>query len=197
MSTNDDWQSAEVDYQESAPPAAKFPQVGSSFEGTILAGWRQQATVYGTGEPRFHRDGQPIMQLVLLTAPDEPDCADDWQGVRRLYIDKLGLREGLKSALRQTGAVKPQPGGRIAVERGPADSKTNAHTFAIVYLPREENPRIPTNAREVLDRWQHLIPAKSDERTALSARAPRPVNQPETAAASPGLLYLRRMREAL
>lgn len=197
MSTNDSsWHGVEIDYPDSAPPAVKFPHVGSAFHGTILAGWLQQATVCGTSEPRFSRRGQPIMQLVLLVIPDEQELDDSWHSVRRLYIDKRGLREGLKAALRQTGATRPQPGGRISVERGPADPTTSAHTFAIVYSSREKNAHIPANAKALVDRWQHLLPEKhcvraaQPERTHGARLRPSPGQRP-AAGASPGLLYLR------
>ena len=90
-----------------APPAVKFPEIGTAVSGEISHVFARQATDFDTKEPKFWDDGNPVMEpVIILAGPD---------GLQTLYCGSAGLRAALREACRDAG-VGLRPGGYLAVK---------------------------------------------------------------------------------
>lgn len=95
-------------------PAAKFPAVGATVKGTVVASEVMQQTDYATNQPKFYEDGKPMQQVVitLQTADRDPDIDGD-EGLRKLYV-RGQMTAAVRDALRAAGA-KLERDGILAV----------------------------------------------------------------------------------
>ncbi len=96
----------QTEIDRSAGNTAKFPNVGDSVAGTIVDGYQSQQTDYNTGEPKFWKDGNPMMQqvIVLDTGEEEPT---------KLYA-KGQMWQAIRDAVRQSGGSIAK-GGKLGV----------------------------------------------------------------------------------
>ena len=101
-------QTADDFLNESAPPAAKFPDVGSTVDGDVIAAKVGVARKVGTSEPDTWEDGTPKRQLLV-------DLRTDSNGDVRLYC-KEAMRVAIREAVQATGG-KLADGGRLTVKR--------------------------------------------------------------------------------
>lgn len=107
-------------------PSAKFPAIGALVAGRIAT----QPTVeqqrdYTTGELKFWKDGNPMMQLVVTLATNDrsPEITDD-DGTRRLYV-KGQMKTAIQQAVKTAGARGLEVGGVLTVRYvsdGPQDN---------------------------------------------------------------------------
>ena len=105
--------------------SAKFEDTGDVVRGKIVAKAMRQQTDFTTKEPKFWKDGSPMMQLVVTLQTDEndPEIEDD-NGQRNLYV-RYKLQEAVKAAVKKAGASKLDIGGELAVK----------------FVSREKNPK--------------------------------------------------------
>lgn len=95
-------------------PACKFPTIGTTAKGTIVASQvTQQTDIKGT--PKTFDDGNPMQQVVITLQTDLRDPAiNDDQGLRKLYV-KGQMQAAIRDALRAAGA-RLEAGGILAVQ---------------------------------------------------------------------------------
>lgn len=98
--------------------AVKFDNVNEGASGYIVAQidprtgaqvpyTESQQTDYTTKEPKTYKDGNPIMQaVVLLQTEDRADDDDD--GQRTLYVNKTRMKRAIQKALKE--AINPATG---------------------------------------------------------------------------------------
>lgn len=97
-------------------PSAKFPAIGTSYSGRITEKPDvQQQRDFNSGEPKFWKDGNPMMQLVVTiqTEHRDPEVADD-DGRRRLFV-KGQLKQAVADAVRRSGGRGLEVGGTLTV----------------------------------------------------------------------------------
>jgi hypothetical protein len=89
--------------------SATFNNIGDSYTGTVISSPREmQQRDLESGEPKFYKDGNPMMQTVIeiQTAQRDPeDDADD--GVRVLYMKGQRIA-ALRNAIRTAGIKSRQ-----------------------------------------------------------------------------------------
>ena len=100
-------------------PACKFPTIGTTVTGEIIAPPEvQQQTEIGTGKPLTFDDGKPRMQLVITIQTDlrDPEIDDD-DGKRRVFVTGTKASEGggMLGAFKRAGITDPQVGGTLTV----------------------------------------------------------------------------------
>jgi hypothetical protein len=97
-------------------PSAKFGGYGVTVGGRITepAQVQQQRDVQ-TGEKKFWKDGNPMMQLVVTVQTDQRDpmLADD-DGRRRLFV-KGQMKTAIQDAVKLAGARGLEVGGHLQV----------------------------------------------------------------------------------
>lgn len=93
--------------ESSGPPAAKFPEVGSTVKGDVISASVRNARRFGTGEPDTWDDGTPKRQLVVDIRTESGDL--------RLYC-KEALRVAIRDAVQATGA-RLADGGTLTCKR--------------------------------------------------------------------------------
>lgn len=119
--------------------AAKFPTIGTTVKGTVVASEVTQQTDFATGELKFwDKDKQqPKMQAVITLQTDERDPAiEDDDGQRKLYV-KGQMTAALRDALKAVGA-KLDIGGTLAVkyvEDKPVDKGNPQKIYRAQYKP--------------------------------------------------------------
>ncbi|MFA7265112.1 MAG: hypothetical protein WC054_02270 [Candidatus Nanopelagicales bacterium] len=94
-------------------PALKFDGVGETHSGTVLGASAKQVTDFTTGEPKFFKNGDPQMQIILELQTDQRNGVDD-DGMRRLYVKGAMLSEARK-AIARAGARTFEAGARVRV----------------------------------------------------------------------------------
>lgn len=98
-------------------PTATFKDapIGRKYVGKILASEVTQQTEMKTGEPKFWKDGNPMMQAVITIQTDERnlDIEDD-DGQRRLFV-KGEMQKAVREAIKESGAKGLEVGGLLAV----------------------------------------------------------------------------------
>ena len=100
-------------------PAAKFPAIGTTVTGKIVAPAEvQQQSEIGSGKPLFFDDGKPRMQLVITIQTDQrdPEISDD-DGKRRVFVTGTKASEGggMLGAFKRAGITDVQVGGTLTV----------------------------------------------------------------------------------
>ena len=128
--------------------AVKFEAANQGVSGVIvgqagangqLAPYLEtQQTDYTTKELAFYKDGNPIMQaVILLQTEDRVDSDDD--GQRTVYVNKTRMKRAIQHALRDAGAPDLAVGGVLTLwMTGTEKSKgggSDAKTFAAQYQP--------------------------------------------------------------
>ena len=100
---------------QSGAPAAKFPEIGTTVKGTVIAAEVKQQTDMDTGQPLTWDNGDPRMQLIVTLQTDErdPDLNDD-DGTRRLFA-KGNMLTAIKAAVKKANA-RLEPGGTLVVK---------------------------------------------------------------------------------
>ncbi len=99
-----------------APTATfKDASIGRKYVGKIIASEVTQQTEMKTGEPKFWKDGNPMMQAVITIQTDERnlDIEDD-DGQRRLFV-KGEMQKAVRDAIKESGAKGLEVGGMLAV----------------------------------------------------------------------------------
>jgi hypothetical protein len=98
-------------------PAAKFPTVGTTIEGQIIDTTVSQQRDFATGDLKFWKSGDPMMQAVITVQTDQrdPEIADD-DGQRRLFVSSRAMREAVRDAVKAAGAKLIEPGGTIKIQ---------------------------------------------------------------------------------
>lgn len=124
-----------------------------TWEGEILELAKKQATTYnpdapGTGEPRFWKDGSPMMQRWITLQTKVRDNDDD-DGRRVMVLDSKNKDEAVKAAVKATG-TKIQPGGYLVVEFFGTDPNGKnpdnlPKLYRATYTPPSDTPT-PTQA---------------------------------------------------
>jgi hypothetical protein len=96
-------------------PTAKFPTIGTKHVGRIIASAVQQATEYGTQEPKTWPNGDPVMEAVITLATDERDAdISNDDGTRRVYASG-NMLAAIRTAVQTAGAAGIELGGTLAV----------------------------------------------------------------------------------
>ncbi len=95
-------------------PAAKFPTIGTTYDGVIVGAPRVIAhTDYHTKQQLTWPNGDPRWQLVVKIQTDSRDGAED-DGVRALYVKGM-LKRAITDACRAAGVASIAEGGRLWV----------------------------------------------------------------------------------
>ena len=94
----------------------KFSNIGDEITGTVAgAPYERQQTKFGTQEPAFWPNGDPMMQvLVPLKTSLREDANDD--GERTLYVASKNMKQAIGQAIRASGAADITPGGTLTVK---------------------------------------------------------------------------------
>ncbi len=95
-------------------PSAKFAIKGASIRGVILSPpVTMQQQDFVTKEPKFYRNGDPQMMVVIRLQTDQrdPDIEGD-DGERGLYVNGIRVK-ALRDAIRRTGAKGAEVGGTL------------------------------------------------------------------------------------
>lgn len=96
-------------------PAAKFPEVGATVVGIVVAMETRQRRDFTTGEPMTYSDGTPIPEVLVDLRTDERDPSDPADdGTRRLYV-RGAMLTAIRSAIRAAHADGLTVGGQLAV----------------------------------------------------------------------------------
>ena len=98
-------------------PSISFPTVGTRAGGTIAAPYTErQSTEFGTDKPKTDSKGEAVMMACVELATSERDASipnDD--GVRTLYVDKVGLKIAIGEAVKASGASDLEVGATLFV----------------------------------------------------------------------------------
>jgi hypothetical protein len=82
--------------------SATFPTKGTSYSGTILSAPREvQQRDFKTKDPKFYKDGDPMMQTVIEVQTNQRDPEDDSDDGVRLVYAKGQMLAALRVALRE------------------------------------------------------------------------------------------------
>lgn len=97
-------------------PSAKFPAFGTVVGGRITEKPTvEQQRDISTGEKKFWKDGNQMMQLVVTVQTDQRDPEiDEDDGRRRLFV-KSHMKSAIADAVRATGAKGLEVGGILTV----------------------------------------------------------------------------------
>lgn len=96
--------------------SVSFATIGTYVTGEIMVEpeSRQQVDL-STDQPKFFKDGNPQMQVVITLSTDAHDPTDpDDDGVRRLFV-KGGMMKAIREAVRAAGRKRLEVGGRLTV----------------------------------------------------------------------------------
>ncbi|MFM8600167.1 MAG: hypothetical protein ACKOB8_14375 [Mycobacterium sp.] len=131
--TDNIWDALSSDSGDFAP-IFKFTNPGDSINGVIIEDpVTLPLTAYGTTEPKIGKDGNPVMQIMLVLATDQlKDESHD--GRWRVYIDKPLFKAAVRDALKAAGQRAAWPEGaavlmRIGTDEIPAAIETHNATF--------------------------------------------------------------------
>ncbi len=98
----------------SGVPSCTWPEIGTTYSGTVLDFRVDQAKDYDTGKPKFWDDGNPVKQLVVTIQTTERDPSKEGDdGVRALFCGGQ-LLKAVREAVRPHGGIAV--GGRIGVK---------------------------------------------------------------------------------
>ncbi|MGI5443359.1 hypothetical protein ACQEV4_40295 [Streptomyces shenzhenensis] len=97
-------------------PTAKFPTPGTTVGGQITEPpTLEQQRDIKTGEKKFWKDGDPMMQLVVTVQTDQRDSSiEDDDGRRRIFI-KGQMKNAVADAVRTAGSKGLEIGGTLWV----------------------------------------------------------------------------------
>jgi hypothetical protein len=154
--------------------AAKFPEVGSTFEGTVVAFRMAQRTHIDSGEPLYWEGKKPVevsqlkfeeskkspaMQLVMEVQGEPtgitwdtnryvPRKLPDDDGLRTMYVTG-NLQRALAKALRDANGAQVEAGAYVKVTRGGdakiPGSKYLSYTYTAEWTPASGNSKAATD----------------------------------------------------
>lgn len=154
--------------------AAKFPEVGHEFEGTVVAFRMAQRTDIDSGEPLYWEGKKPTqasalkfeeskkspaMQLVVEVQGEPtgitwdtnryiPRKLPDDDGMRTMYVTG-NLQRAFSKALREAGNAEIETGAYVKVVRGEdtkaPGSKYMSYTYAVTWTPAADNTKAATD----------------------------------------------------
>ena len=150
-----------------------------------------QQTDFKTKEPAFYKDGNPIMQAVILIQTDERVDEDD-DGQRTIYVNKTRMKRAIQKAIQAAKQRDLAVGGVLTVwMTGEEPSKGGgdpAKTFAATYTPpagglAAEAPSAPSAAAPAPPAAPAApAPAAPPMPAAAPPAPPRPMAPPAPAA---------------
>jgi hypothetical protein len=126
-------------------PIFKFKDAGVEIGGDI-DGPPQLVplTEYKSDTPKLDKNGNPIMQILLVLATELRDD-DDQDGRWRVYVDKPLMKSALLHALKDAGVRTLADGGRLWLKR--IDDRQVgsgfAHDFNAKYTPPQGLGALP------------------------------------------------------
>lgn len=152
---------------------AKFPVVGTTYQGTVVSAEPRQSTNFDTGKPEFWEDGKPRMQIVIaLETAERLDAEDD--GVRSVYIKAFGdQRKALQAAAKAAGG-SPAKGDFFKVTYV-GDGEKPARGYApkiYAYEIRKANP-IDAALNEPVQQYAQQAPQQFQQAPQYGQQAPQ------------------------
>lgn len=100
---------------DSGSKGVKFTNVGDTVTGTVAgAPTERQQTKYGTQEPAFWPNGDPMMQIIVPLVTTLRETPDD-DGERTLYVASKNMKRAIGDAIREAGASDIVKGGTLTV----------------------------------------------------------------------------------
>jgi len=93
-------------------PSARFPTKGTRIAGEVLATPEtRQQTDMATKAPKFYKNGDPMMSVVVRIQTDirDPNIPND-DGERRCFVKGRALK-ALRETVKAAGAKRIEPGG--------------------------------------------------------------------------------------
>ena len=121
----------------SGAPAAKFPEIGDTVKGTVVASEVRQQTKLEDGTPLTWDDGRPRMQLVVTIDTGELGDADTTE--RRLFA-KGNMLTAIKQAVKEGGGLLLN-GGELTVRYiGDGEQKTRGFNPPKLYKAKYTPP---------------------------------------------------------
>ena len=101
---------------DSSNKGVKFDAIGAEIIGTIAGDpYERQQTKFGTQDPAFWPNGDPMMQiLVPLQTALREDPNDN--GERTLYVSSKNMKRAIGDAIRAAGASDIARGGTLTVK---------------------------------------------------------------------------------
>jgi len=99
----------------SGAPSAKFPTVGTTCKGTVVAAEKTQQTDID-GNPLTWDNGDPRWQVVITLQTDDRDPAIDGDAGERRLFAKAQMLNAIKEAIRTAGARGLDVGATLAVQ---------------------------------------------------------------------------------
>lgn len=116
----------------SGAPALKFADLGTKYEGRIIAAEERQATSFDDGKPEFYDDGKPVMEWVITL---------DIDGEEHRLFAKGQMKQAIREAVRAAGTTQLLLGGTLAVKwESTEPAKNPRHNPKKVYKARYTAP---------------------------------------------------------
>lgn len=150
---------------DSGNKGVKFDVVGAEITGTIAGDpYERQQTKFGTQDPAFWPNGDPMMQILVPLQTSMREDAND-TGERTLYVASKNMKRAIGDAIRQANASDIARGGTLTVRYVGND-------------PASKNPQNPAKLYQA----QYTAPASGFvQQPAAPAQAQQAPQQPYTA----------------
>jgi hypothetical protein len=133
-------------------PSVKFLEIGTKVVGEVVDTATGQQRDFKTGELKFWKDGNPMMQAIITLQTDQrdPEIPDD-DGKRRLFVSSRRMREAIRDAVQAAGAKFIEVGGKLAVQftERPDDGTENPPKFYAAQYKRPEPQAV--SAADLID----------------------------------------------
>lgn len=168
---------------------AKFDQVNDGVSGYIVGQMdhnrgvevpylETQQTDFNTREPKFYKDGNPVMQAIVLVQTEERADEDD-DGQRSIYVNKTRMKRAIQHALRDAKAPDLQIGGVLTIwMTGTEPAQGGGTNHAKLYKAQYQPP-----VGSLGEQAAPVAPAPAAAPPAPVAAPPAPVAAPAPAAA--------------
>lgn len=118
-------------------PACKFPAVGDTHKGQIVAAEKRQATDMDTGKPRTWDNGDPVWEIVVTLDTDQPD--DDGETKRRLFVRGQMLK-AVREAVKESGSAMELGGTLVVKYTGDGEPPKKGFTAPKLYKAKYTPP---------------------------------------------------------
>ncbi|HEY9310264.1 MAG TPA: hypothetical protein VIP82_20870 [Microbacterium sp.] len=167
----------------SSSKGLKFDQIGVTHTGTVKSEPRErQQTKFGTQEPAFWPNGDPMMQILVDLQTDQREDPND-DGARTLYVASGNMKRAISDAIRTAGASDILPGGVLTVQYvGNDPASKNPANPAKMYAAQYTAPPSGFVAQPAAAAPQQaFVPQGHGAPTFVpttAAVAPQPVSQP-------------------
>lgn len=117
----------------SGAPALKFPDIGTTWKGTVVDKAARQQTDFTTGDPKVWPNGDPMMEVIITLTLDDGD-----EG--RLFV-RGQMLAAVRQAVAAAGATTIDVGGRLAVKFEKEEPNKNPRFNAVkIYVAQYEPP---------------------------------------------------------